>query len=144
MEKLELDAFIPYQMMVVASRMSRQFSTLYRQKFGISVPEWRVVAHLSQSGTVSVREIQKRVDMEKSKVSRAATRLQNLGYVAKSANPTDGRLVALTLTKKGKEMMAELIPLADEFNAKIKSELQNDFAPFSKALDRLFGDTSSN
>ena len=37
--------------------------------------EWRVIANLTQKEAVSVRDIFERVDMDKSKVSRAASRL---------------------------------------------------------------------
>lgn len=120
----DLDAFLPYQLAVLAGRMSRSFARLYKERFGISVPEWRVVAHLSQSDEpLSVREIHARVDMDKSKVSRAAARLERAGYVEKSVNPRDRRLVALRLTEKGRAMVAEINPLALAFEAGVLSAL---------------------
>ena len=72
-----LNDFLPYQLSVLSARISRDFSDLYGERFGISVSEWRIVAHLSQtSGPVSVREIYGRVNMDKSRVSRAAARLE--------------------------------------------------------------------
>ena len=130
MSGFDLNGFLPYQLAVLASRVSRDFSTLYKQKFGISVAEWRVVAHLSQEGSVSVREIHKRVDMDKSKVSRAASRLEQRGFVTKSANPDDGRLVSLALTESGQQMIAEMTPIAREFEASVLEELGDDAEAF--------------
>ena len=130
MSGFDLNGFLPYQLAVLASRVSRDFSTLYKQKFGISVAEWRVVAHLSQEGSVSVREIHKRVDMDKSKVSRAASRLEKRGFVTKSANPDDGRLVSLALTESGRQMIAEMTPIAREFEASVLAELGDDAEVF--------------
>ena len=130
MSGFDLNGFLPYQLAVLASRVSREFSTLYKQKFGISVAEWRVVAHLSQEGSVSVREIHKRVDMDKSKVSRAASRLEQRGFVTKSANPDDGRLVSLALTESGQQMIAEMTPIAREFEASVLAELGDDAEAF--------------
>ena len=130
MSGFDLNGFLPYQLAVLASRVSREFSTLYKQKFGISVAEWRVVAHLSQEGSVSVREIHKRVDMDKSKVSRAASRLEQRGFVTKSANPDDGRLVSLALTESGQQMIAEMTPIAREFEASVLAELGDDAEVF--------------
>ena len=121
--KFDLDGFLPYQFAVLASRMSREFSKLYRQKFDISIPEWRVVAHLAQSGTVSVREIHARVDMDKSKVSRAATRLTDNGYITKKPDPDDGRLVALSLTPKGQDMIAQIVPMARAYESEVLKSL---------------------
>ncbi len=137
MTEFDLDAFLPYQLAVLSSRVSRGFSTLYQQKFGISVAEWRVVAHLSQAGTVSVREIHERVDMDKSKVSRAASRLEQAGYVSKASNASDGRLVALSLTDKGRAMVEELAPLARDYERAVLADLGADAPGFRAALEHL-------
>jgi len=137
MQSFDLEGFLPYQLAVLSARVSDGFSTLYHQKFGISVAEWRVVAHLSQSDKVSVREIHNRVDMDKSKVSRAATRLEANGYISKTANPDDGRLVTLALTAKGRGMMAELAPIAEAYEASVIKELGESAPQFREALLKL-------
>ncbi|MCK4713735.1 MAG: MarR family transcriptional regulator [Marinosulfonomonas sp.] len=140
MSDFDLDAFLPYQLTVLAARVSHGFSDLYRQKFGISIPEWRVVAHLSQAGPVSVREIHQKVDMDKSKVSRAATRLEAAGYVTKRINHTDRRLVELELTANGRAMIDELTPIAQTYEAEVLAML-GDHAPcFRAALETLLKD----
>lgn len=131
-----LDRFLPYQFNVVAGRLSRGFAELYRDRFGISVAEWRVVAHLSQSGTVSVREIHARVDMDKSKVSRAAARLETAGYLTKRQSATDKRLVELTLTDSGRQMVAEIAGLARAYQADVLANL----GPDADALQRILCD----
>jgi len=136
----DLEAFLPYQLSVLSARVSLGFSDLYKQKFGISVPEWRVVAHLSQAGTVSVREIHQRVDMDKSKVSRAATRLEVAGYVSKKVNGSDRRLVELELTQKGRDMIAELAPIAQNYEAKVMAELGDQAPCFRTALKTLLNE----
>ncbi len=102
-----LDEFLPYQLAVLAGRVSREFSAIYREKFGFGVSEWRVLAHLSQTGSVSVREIHEKVDMDKSKVSRAATRLEKSGYLTKQTNAEDRRLIELALTTKGCDVVKQ-------------------------------------
>lgn len=140
MTGFDLNGFLPYQLAVLSSRVSHEFSTLYKQKFGISIAEWRVVAHLSQSDNVSVREIHARVDMDKSKVSRAASRLEQNGYVSKSVNPADGRLVTLSLTRKGRDMIAELTPMAEAYETSVLAKLGVDSHSFRQALDALLQD----
>lgn len=133
-----LDDFLPYKLAVLSERVSREFSACYRERFGISTPEWRVVANLSQAdGPVSIREIYGRVGMEKSKVSRAAARLQERGYVIKSENPDDRRLIRLSLSEKGRAMVRELTPLAHAFEARVLDALGPDGESFRAALDTL-------
>jgi DNA-binding MarR family transcriptional regulator len=137
MPDFDLNAFLPYQLAVAASRVSKGFAALYQSEFGLSIPEWRVLAHLSQSGTVSVREIQARVDMDKSKVSRAASRLESSGLIAKRAHPTDRRLLEMTLTAKGHALMARIVPIAQAYEAQVMADLGKDGPEFRTALITL-------
>ncbi|MBK4216254.1 winged helix-turn-helix transcriptional regulator [Paracoccus caeni] len=140
MTPFALNDFLPYRLAVAASRVSRAFERRYMAEAGLSVSEWRVLAHLSQESEVSVREIQARVDMEKSKVSRAATRLEEQGLITKVVNQTDRRLVSLSLTQKGHEVMEKLIPLANRFNADLQRILGPESKAFHASLDRLLNE----
>lgn len=144
MTDFDLEAFLPYQLSVLATRVSNGFSDLYQQKFGITLPEWRVVAHLSQAGSVSVREIHQKVDMDKSKVSRAASRLEAAGYVTKRINHTDRRLVELELTQKGRAMIDELTPIARAYEAQVLAVLGNDNMQFRSTLETLLKETQTH
>jgi len=137
MNDFDLDAFLPYQLAVLSSRVSDGFLALYKEKFGISNPEWRVVAHLSQAGSVSIREIFRKVDMDKSKVSRAATRLETAGYVTKKSNSKDRRLIELALTDKGHLMVAELAPIARAYQDEVLKALGPHASCFRAAVNRL-------
>jgi DNA-binding MarR family transcriptional regulator len=137
MGDFNLAEFLPYRLAVAAARISREFSDIYRQEFGLSVPEWRVLAHLSQDGAVSVREIHAKVDMDKSKVSRAATRLESAGLIRKEDHPSDGRLVKLSLTAEGAAMMARLIPMAQAFQAKLVQDLGAEAAALQRGLAKI-------
>jgi DNA-binding MarR family transcriptional regulator len=121
--RFDLGAFLPYRLNAAAARVSRAFAEHYRAEFGISIAEWRVLAHLHHAGPVSVRDIEARTEMEKSKVSRAATRLEEAGFVAKAANDADRRLVQLTLTPAGSALVARLLPVAMRFQAELKARL---------------------
>ncbi|MDG3041525.1 MarR family winged helix-turn-helix transcriptional regulator [Roseicyclus marinus] len=132
-----LDGFLPYRVTVTAGRLSREFSRVYQERFGLSRAEWRVMAHLSQEAEVSVREIHARVDMDKSKVSRAATRLEEAGIVTKRISDHDRRLVVLALTEKGAAMMAELAEAAQSYHAELIKRLGAGAQDFLAGLDDL-------
>ncbi|MFD1790550.1 MarR family winged helix-turn-helix transcriptional regulator [Ochrobactrum teleogrylli] len=135
----ELDSFLPYQLSVVAQRISERFSRRYAAEAGLTIPEWRVLAHLYRSGEVSIRDINTRVNLDKSIVSRAATRLESAGLLHKSDNNIDRRLIVLALTPKGEELMHRLGKIADEFQAEILKELGPDAGHFLDGLARLSG-----
>lgn len=137
MTDFNLGEFLPYRFSVLAQRMSRDFEDRYRDRFGIRVAEWRIVAHLSQTGASSMRELERRVDLHKSRVSRAARRLEDAGYVSRTSDPADGRLVELSLTAKGKDMMSELTPLANLYQEELLSRIGNCRKDFNRAVGAL-------
>lgn len=136
----DLSAFLPYQLAVASSRISKAFAERYRAEFGLTMPEWRVLAHLAQSDAVSVREIHARVDMDKSKVSRAAARLEASGLIEKRENPEDRRLLDMRLTPKGRDLIARIVPIADAYQAEILATLGDHAPAFRAALLTLYED----
>ncbi|MCF8511383.1 MAG: MarR family transcriptional regulator [Rhodobacteraceae bacterium] len=134
----DLSAFLPYQLAVASSRISREFAERYRAEFGLSIPEWRVLAHLAQSDAVSVREIHARVDMDKSKVSRAAARLETSGLIEKRENAEDRRLLDMRLTDKGRALIARIVPIADAYQAEMLAQLGDHAPAFRAALLMLY------
>lgn len=136
--QFDLTRFLPYQLSALASKTSREFSEIYARRFGLSIPEWRVLAHLAQVQNVSVRDIHSRVDMDKPKVSRAAARLELRGFVSKKTHETDKRLVVLTLTAKGRRTISEIAPLADQFGKELIDGLEpGERDVFLSVLEKL-------
>ncbi len=133
----ELDGFLPYRLSVAAAQISRRFAALYGAEAGLSIPEWRVLAHLDRSGAVSVRDIHLRVHLDKSVVSRAATRLEEAGLLYKSEHRTDRRLIVLELTPSGQALMRRLGRIARDFQARLAQELGDDGPALERALSRL-------
>lgn len=145
----DLDSFLPYRLSVLAGKVSKGFARCYGQSFDLSIPEWRVMAHLSQADAVSVREIHERVDMDKSKASRAATKLEEAGVISKRAGTGDKRLIELSLTAKGKDMMTSLAKLAHDYEQNLlaplsPSERQEVDRALSILETRLMIDVSEN
>lgn len=133
----QLEEFLPYRLAVAAAEVSRRFSERYAAEAGLSIPEWRVLAHLGHSGAVSVRDITLRVALDKSVVSRAASRLQQAGLVGKTSNSGDRRLIALELTPAGRALMDRLAVLAESFQAELRATLGPDAPALERGLRRL-------
>ncbi|MCB1360998.1 MAG: winged helix-turn-helix transcriptional regulator [Rhodobacter sp.] len=136
----DLNTFLPYRLNAAANRISRAFADRYREEFGISIPEWRVLVHLHHAGDVSVRDIESRVDMEKSKVSRAASRLEAAGYVSKAVNDHDRRLLALRLTDTGRNLVSRVLPIAMQYQDEMLNRLGPLAPGLNAALDVLLND----
>ncbi len=123
---LSLDRFLPYQLNFLAEEVSRSFSRIYADQFGISIPEWRVVAILGQSGPVTAKTIGERSTMHKTKVSRAVAALEKRQFIVRSPNSVDLRESFIELSESGKAMYRDLVPQAFAFNALLKSALSQE------------------
>ena len=133
----DLAAFLPYRLSVAAQKVSDGLARVYREEFGLSVAEWRVLAHLVHAGEVSVREIERRANLEKSKASRAASRLEAAGFVTKRINTTDRRLIVLSLTDGGRDLMARLLPRAQSYQDDLARRIGPELDAFDVVLTRL-------
>jgi DNA-binding MarR family transcriptional regulator len=67
---LELDSFLPYRLVSLSQRISQALSSIYREEFGVSVPEWRILANLAEKGELSPSEIAAQTGRESPAVSR--------------------------------------------------------------------------
>ena len=134
----DLDQFSPYLINVLASRMSRNLSTIYGDRFNLSIAEWRIMSHLRQNRKVSIREIYRRVDMDKPRVSRAARRLESYGLVEKKPNPGDRRLIELSLTRTGIRLFDQIAPIALSFENEVLGILSpEERGVFMEIVQRL-------
>ena len=133
----DLGQFTPYRLALAAQMLSEKLSHHYRSRFGITIPEWRILVHLVHRDGVSVRDVENAVAMEKSKVSRTAARLEVRDLIAKGVHHSDKRLVHLSLTQKGRQLMAELLPVASDFQRSVEAEMGKDFQPFVQKLEKL-------
>lgn len=138
----DLERYLPYRFVVLAARLSSKLAKQYKEEFGISIPEWRVPLNVGYTKDLSIRDIEQRVSLERSKVSRAATKLEAKGYLAKQIDSRDKRLLKLTLTPEGIELLSKLIPIAEAFQAELNLILGDDKDALQLALDRLMEKTS--
>lgn len=135
---LRLDLFLPYRLSAVAGRTSRLLSSVYEARFGISIPEWRVIAHVAAHDALSLREVSRLTHLDKATASRAVARLEDHGFLAKRTNPSDRRLVELSLTRKGRRLFKEIEPLALAFEAELVGSLSaEDVAQLHGLIARL-------
>lgn len=135
---LRLETFLPYRLNVAASRVSQGLAEAYSKRFGIDIPEWRVIATLGQFGAATAKVVGQHSHMHKTKVSRAVAALEARGLVARTANPADLREAILSLTPAGSAMHGEIVPLALRYQEMLQELLgKKEFARLEAALDRL-------
>lgn len=112
---LSLEDFLPYRLNRLADAVSLEFSAIYRERFGLTRPEWRLLAALGQYGTMTATEVGRHSSMHKTKVSRAVSALEKRRWLARRTDDADRRVEHLTLTKAGEQVYRDLVPLAKAF-----------------------------
>jgi DNA-binding MarR family transcriptional regulator len=121
-----LENFLPYQLSLLANRISKDFSKEYISRFNLNNAEWRIIAHLSQANeAISIREIYSKVHLEKSKVSRAVSKLNSRKILTKTINVKDKRLVDLKLTVDGKKVVEKMTKVAKDFESEVLTKIEN-------------------
>ena len=133
-----LQKFLPYQLSITSNAVSGRIAMEYRSRFGLSVPEWRVMAVLGDSGAQTQRDLTRRTLMDKVAVNRACKVLEERGYASRTPNESDGRSHLLELTEEGRAIHDQVMPLAVDMERRIfdgfsEAELQE----FRALLDKL-------
>ncbi|MFD1949982.1 MarR family winged helix-turn-helix transcriptional regulator [Sphingomonas arantia] len=116
---LALDDFIPYRLSFTSNLVSDTIAGTYEALFGLTIPEWRLIAVVAETGGITQAAIGTRTRMDKVTVSRAAIALVGRGVLARALNPDDGRSHLLSLTDAGRELHAQIAPKAMELESRI-------------------------
>jgi len=130
--------FLPYLLSVTSNAVSGRIAQEYRVRFGLRVPEWRVMAVLGDSGPMTQRQLTAFTLMDKVAVNRACKELEERGLVTREPNAKDGRSHLLELTQAGREMHGEIMPLALEMERRLFSTFsEEEIETFRSLLLRI-------
>jgi DNA-binding MarR family transcriptional regulator len=142
--KLDLFGFVPFRLNRLAAEVSSALSSEYQERYGLDIPEWRVLATLGfRNEACSAQYIAHCTRTHKSTISRAVTTLMNRQLVERVENEDDRREFALRMTRKGKALYEELIPRLlrreQEILSCLSAQERKDFArllgKIEKSLD---------
>jgi len=111
---LHLASFVPFRLNRLAVEVSNHLSEIYRERFRLEIPEWRVMATVGPVRGCTAQYIADSTRMHKTRVSRAIAHLVQRGLIERAASPEDRREMELRLTKAGRTLYAQLVPLALE------------------------------
>ena len=110
--QLRLERFMPFRLNRLAAGVSQHLSAVYRERFALEIPDWRVMATVGERGRCTAQHVAGSTRMHKTRVSRAIGRLQRRGLIARQGGAHDGRERLLRLTRSGRRLYARLVPLA--------------------------------
>jgi DNA-binding MarR family transcriptional regulator len=135
--RLDLFKFVPFRLNRLAAEVSNALSGEYQVRYGLDIPEWRVLATLGfRNDACSAQYIAHCTRTHKSTISRAVTTLMKRQMIERVENADDRREFRLRMTAKGKALYEELIPNLLRREQEILSCLS---AQERKNLAALFG-----
>lgn len=120
---MQLDRTLTHRLHTLHKLTDIATARAYESELGLSLSDSRCLAAIGafagDAGSMSVNDLARHANLNKSQASRAAQSLIDQGLVSKSGNTLDGRGVALTLTRRGKTMHARCMALIELRNAEI-------------------------
>ena len=136
--ELILEDFLPYRLAVLSHTVSTTIAKVYEKKFGVSIPEWRVIAILGRFPGLSAVEVADRTMLDKVAVSRAVTKLIKNGRVDRQFADADRRRSILNLSEAGRQVHNEIAPLALAFEHDLLQGIDaRDYETFNLVVERL-------
>ena len=137
-DELILEDFLPYRLSITSHTVSTNIARVYEKRFGVSIPEWRVIAVLGRYPGLSAVEVADRTLMDKVAVSRAVTKLIKNGRIDRQFADADRRRSILNLSEDGRAVHNEIAPLALQFEQELLRDISDqDFETFNSILEQL-------
>jgi DNA-binding MarR family transcriptional regulator len=137
-QRLRLEHFVPYRLSVLTNTVSTAIAGAYAQRFGLTIPEWRVIAVLGLEPGLSAAEVADRTAMDKVAVSRAVSSLLRSRRVMRATADADRRRSVLRLSRQGEDVYWRVVPFARRYEADLLADFsENERASLDRLLKRL-------
>lgn len=137
-DTIDLDRFLPYRLSVLTNVVSSTIAEAYQRRFGLSIPEWRVLAVLARHPGLSATEVARLTRMDAVAVSRAVARLLAAQRLRRKTARDDRRRSVLAVTATGRAVYREVAPLALGYERELLATLgAEERAALDRALDAL-------
>ena len=118
-----LDDFLPYQLSTASNAVSDLIAREYKSRFGLKIPEWRVMAVLGTRGASTQRHLVEATLMDKVTVNRAVKNLVDRALLERSPKTADGRSHHLMLSATGRDLYDQIMPTARAMEKKVVAVL---------------------
>jgi DNA-binding MarR family transcriptional regulator len=139
--RLDLFRFVPFRLNRLAAEVSAALSSEYQERYGLDIPEWRVLATLGfRNEACSAQHVAHCTRTHKSAISRAVTALLRRQLVERVENQDDRREYRLRMTRKGKalyeELISRLLRKEQEILSCLSAQERKDFALMLGKIER--------
>jgi DNA-binding MarR family transcriptional regulator len=117
----DLRDLVSFQLRQLTNIYTKGSSSAYERNFDLTMNEWRCIALLHGKRGMSMNRLAEHAQFDRGLASRTVRGLEERGLLAREADATDGRGVVITLTAKGRELVSQVFPIAEERNTRLLS-----------------------
>jgi DNA-binding MarR family transcriptional regulator len=136
---LTLERYLPYRLSILSNKISTLVAQAYKDKFALSITQWRIMAVLGEYANISADEISVKTQIEKSLISRAISHLLKRSLIERDISKEDKRRSQIALSETGYMVYAEIVPLSLQYEAKLLAALaEEEQEQLSQLIDRLY------
>lgn len=136
---LTLERYLPYRLSILSNKVSTLVAQAYKDKFALSITEWRIMAVLGEYPGVSADEISVKTQIEKSLISRAISQLLKRSLIERQTSKEDKRRSEIRLSETGYPVYFEIVPLSYEYEKQLLACLNDEEqGQLSDLIDRLY------
>ena len=136
---LTLERYLPYRLSILSNRTSTLVAESYKDRFGLSITEWRIMAVLGEYPGVSADEISLKTQIEKSLISRAIGKLLKRNLIQRQISKEDKRRSQIELSVMGFDVYSQIVPLSLQYEQQLLSCLSlQEQEDLSSLIDRLY------
>lgn len=107
-------------------RTYRSVMGAFETGIGYSMPRWRILISLHQSGPTSQKQLTYLLRVDPAALTRQVKAMECEGLVARHMDPDDNRLTIVALTDAGRQRVEETLPLRTAFFEQAFSGLSAD------------------
>ena len=118
-----------------------RMKSAFEREMGVSAGTWFSLVLLSKKDGISQGELSQKFEIDPSRVTRLAKRLEREGLILRKRDSEDHRIVRMFLTEKGRGLLEALSDRRERFDRRIAAMLDPEEL---KELRRMLGVLTEN
>jgi len=131
----DLELYVPYLMRRTTDILIEMMAAGLKEH-DLTLPMWRVLAVLRQRGATRFGTLARITLIEPPTLTRVIRALTTRGFAVKTSSDVDGRGVLIASTKKGRDVVKQIVPHAMEVEKSTLAGLTEDEAELFRRLLR--------
>jgi DNA-binding MarR family transcriptional regulator len=126
------------KIMKLSSHLTATYARIYTPRYGIGIPEWRILAVLGFFGPLPLIRISEYASIDRGTITKAAERLRLQGAITIDPDRFDHRRKIASLTDKGADIHDKIASIANARHERLREFISDqEYGDMLKMLEKL-------